>query len=93
VSFIGTKGYLAPEGPGSAAADIFSLGKLLYVAATGMGPENYPRLPDRVMDAADHAGMLALQKVWLRACDTDPARRHPSAAALVEEVKALFPEC
>src|SRR6185369_17263165 len=30
VSYIGTEGYIAPEGPGTASADVYSLGKLLY---------------------------------------------------------------
>jgi serine/threonine protein kinase len=29
-SIVGTEGYLPPEGPGAAQADIFSLGKVLY---------------------------------------------------------------
>ncbi|MFM7604541.1 MAG: protein kinase domain-containing protein, partial [Prosthecobacter sp.] len=29
-SFVGTEGFVAPEGPGSAASDIFSLGMVLY---------------------------------------------------------------
>lgn len=34
-SLVGTEGYIPPEGPGSAQADIYSLGKVLYEAATG----------------------------------------------------------
>jgi serine/threonine protein kinase len=45
VSFLGTQGYIAPEGPGSAAADLFSLGKLLYVVATGCNPDEFPKSP------------------------------------------------
>src|SRR5207302_1887608 len=30
VTYVGTEGYIPPEGPGSAASDIFSLGKVLY---------------------------------------------------------------
>src|SRR5207253_9670475 len=29
-SFVGTEGYVPPEGPGAPRADIYSLGKLLY---------------------------------------------------------------
>ena len=34
-SFVGTEGFVAPEGPGTAQSDIFSLGMVLYEAATG----------------------------------------------------------
>src|SRR5205807_8994439 len=34
-SFVGTEGYLPPEGPGSPQADLYSLGKVLYEASTG----------------------------------------------------------
>jgi serine/threonine protein kinase len=35
LSFVGTEGYLPPEGPGTRQADIFSLGKVLYELSTG----------------------------------------------------------
>ena len=34
-SFVGTEGYIPPEGPGTAQADIFGLGKVLYEISTG----------------------------------------------------------
>src|SRR5262245_27770647 len=34
-SFVGTEGFIPPEGPGSVKADLFALGRLLYEAATG----------------------------------------------------------
>jgi serine/threonine protein kinase len=91
VSFLGTKGYLAPEGPGTAAADVFSLGKLLYVAATGRAPETYPELPAEVAARADREGIGSLEGIWQRACHADPARRYPSALAMVHDLKEAFP--
>ncbi|MDX1681055.1 MAG: protein kinase, partial [Akkermansiaceae bacterium] len=35
-TFVGTEGFVPPEGPGSAKADVYSLGKVLYEIATGM---------------------------------------------------------
>src|SRR6185503_11765978 len=34
-TFVGTEGYIPPEGPGSPGADLFALGMCLYEAATG----------------------------------------------------------
>lgn len=44
-SFVGTEGFVAPEGPGSAASDIFSLGMVLYEASTGKDRLDFPDLP------------------------------------------------
>src|SRR5206468_424944 len=41
-SIVGTEGYLAPEGPGSAQADIFSLGKVLYEISMGRDRRQFP---------------------------------------------------
>ncbi len=43
-SFVGTEGYIPPEGPGTAQADLYSLGKVLYEAATGKDRHDFPRL-------------------------------------------------
>lgn len=44
-SFVGTEGFVAPEGPGTAASDIFSLGMVLYEASTGKDRLDFPDLP------------------------------------------------
>jgi len=42
VTYLGTEGYIAPEGPGTPAADVFSLGKVLYEASMGKDRLEYP---------------------------------------------------
>src|SRR5436190_5204178 len=44
-SFVGTEGFVAPEGPGTAQSDIFSLGMVLYEASTGKDRLDFPDLP------------------------------------------------
>jgi len=44
-SLVGTEGYFPPEGPGTAQGDIYSLGKVLYEAATGKDRQEFPDLP------------------------------------------------
>jgi serine/threonine protein kinase len=44
-SFVGTEGYVPPEGPGTAQADLFSLGKVLYEIAMGKDRLDSPRWP------------------------------------------------
>ena len=50
-SFVGTEGYIPPEGPGTVRADLYSLGKVLYEAATGKDRHDFPRL-GTALDAA-----------------------------------------
>ena len=45
-TFVGTEGFVPPEGPGSEQADIYSLGKVLYEMATGMDRLQFPELPE-----------------------------------------------
>ncbi len=44
-TFVGTEGFVPPEGPGSPRADVFALGKLLYELSTGLDRQQFPRLP------------------------------------------------
>ncbi|MGE3311838.1 MAG: CHASE2 domain-containing protein [Limisphaerales bacterium] len=78
VSFLGTKGYMAPEGPGTATADVYSLGKLLYVAVTGADPEEFPAVPQGIERASEGRLLQALGAVWLKACEPEADRRMPS---------------
>ncbi len=88
-SFVGTPGYIPPEGPGSAGADIFALGRVLYEAATGLPPEEFPNPPPDWLTGEVPHGALELHEVILRACETDPARRYQSAAALQADLALL----
>ena len=58
-TFVGTEGFVPPEGPGSEQADIYSLGKVLYEMATGMDRLQFPELPDET-PADDY------RKKWIR---------------------------
>lgn len=89
-SYVGTEGFVAPEGPGTAQADIFSFGKLLYEMATGLDRNEFPKLPALAIDGEGDAGFFAeLNEVFLRACDPDPAKRYQSADELRQEMILL----
>jgi CHASE2 domain-containing sensor protein len=89
-SMVGTEGYIAPEGPGTAAADIYSLGKVLYEAVTGLEIRRFPELPTTDASDPSTANMLRLFETVLRACAADPARRFASAAAMQMELSKLI---
>jgi serine/threonine protein kinase len=50
VSFVGTPGFVAPEGPGRPTADLYSLGMLLYELAMGKSSRDFPTLPSQADD-------------------------------------------
>jgi serine/threonine protein kinase len=87
VTYVGTPGYIAPEGPGSRAADIFSLGKVLYECAMGRDCAQYPELPSSLL--ADKDELLELNKVISKACDPDPRCRYSTAKDLHSELLKL----
>lgn len=89
VTFVGTEGYMAPEGPGSAAADVYSLGKVLYEAGTGRPCSDFPDLPSTLLDRPDRERFFQLNEIILKACQSDPELRYPSADALHAALQAL----
>jgi len=88
-SFVGTEGYMPPEGPGSPAADLYSLGKVLYEAATGRNRAEFPLLPADFESLADRASVLELNEIVLKACADNRARRYASAAEMRGELLLL----
>lgn len=89
LSSVGTPGYAPPEGPGSASADIYGLGKVLYELATGMNPRDFPMMPPGFVNRPDAMALLELNEVIVKACDPLPSNRHPSAQALLDELLML----
>ena len=85
-SWVGTDGYMPPEGPGTPAADLFSLGKVLYETATGRDRREFPELPADTLPADP---VLALNPVWLRACAPQAADRYSSAAAMAADLACV----
>jgi serine/threonine protein kinase len=82
VSYVGTRGYIPPEGPGTPAADVYSLGKVIYEAGLGMECSTFPQLPATLLDQSGGAALLDLNRIILRACENNPDKRYQSAGEL-----------
>ena len=81
-TMVGTEGYIPPEGPGTAAADVFSLGKVLYQISTGKAPEQFPELPTALREFVDAAEFMGLNAVALKACESRAEHRFQTADQL-----------
>src|SRR6185503_1045762 len=88
-SFVGTEGFVPPEGPGSAAADVFSLGKVIYEISSGQDRNDFPKLPEDLDTLADRSALYELNEVVLKACDTDLQRRYATAESMREDLLLL----
>src|SRR5262249_28703614 len=89
-SIVGTEGYIAPEGPGTPGADLYSLGKVLYEAATGKDRRDYPAVPDGVREWQDAKLMKELNAVILRACAREPRARYSNAGEIRGDLERLM---
>src|SRR5437867_1264204 len=88
-SYVGTEGFIPPEGPGTAQADVYSLGKVLYEIGTGKDRQDFPELPHDLQERPDKPEFLQLNQVILKACETDPRQRYATAAMLRTDLERL----
>src|SRR5512133_1003209 len=85
-SYVGTAGFIPPEGPGTPRADLYSLGKVLYEASTGNDRQDFPEVPTLWESSPEHRRLLELNEVILKACRFDPQQRYASAEELQSEL-------
>ncbi len=88
-TFVGTEGYIPPEGPGSTGADLFALGVALYEASTGFWPERLPDVPSEWLANPGHDEALELNEIILKACEGDCQRRYEEVEALQADLALL----
>jgi serine/threonine protein kinase len=89
VSYVGTEGYIPPEGPGSAPGDVYALGKMLYEMSTGKDRLDYPELPTNLGGEAERNALLELNAVINKACERDLKKRYRTAAELHADLTFL----
>lgn len=88
-TFVGTEGYIPPEGPGSPLADLYALGVVLYETSTGYSPDRFPDVPAEWFrdDATEDA--LELHEVISKACESQRENRYQTAEAMHADLALL----
>src|SRR5262245_1289569 len=88
-SFVGTEGFIPPEGQGKAAADIYSLGKVLYEISTGKDRQAFPEPPTCLVEMPEQKELSELNEVILKACENDPRKRYKTAEEMHADLALL----
>lgn len=88
-SFVGTEGFVPPEGPGTAAADLFALGRLLFQAATGLPPERFPEIPPDWLDSPTAGALMEFHEIVLKLGESIPTRRYAQATDVLADLALL----
>jgi serine/threonine protein kinase len=83
-TYVGTEGYIAPEGPGRQQSDIYALGKMLYEMLTGKDRFECPSPPPSITSEE-----LALLQIITKATHQEPASRYATAKAFQDELRSL----
>ncbi len=86
-SFVGTEGYVPPEGAGTPSADIYSLGMVLYELATGKDRLDFPDVPTDFRNHSNPELWRRVNQVVCRACARRVDSRFPSAAAMAKALR------
>ncbi|MBI2924683.1 MAG: CHASE2 domain-containing protein [Verrucomicrobia bacterium] len=88
-SFVGTAGFIQLEGPGTAVADIFSLGCVLFESALGDLPDDFSDKPTAVAPEDAPAGLHELALIIQEACEREVRSRYQSAAEWHDDLVQL----
>jgi len=89
-SIIGTPGYLDEASHGKPGGDIYALGKILYVMATGHNACDWPDWARTAGASMKSSELAELSRITSRACHPDRARRYTSADQLLADARELI---
>ena len=88
MSRLGTWKYMPPDGRMDSRADVYAAGLVIYEMITGLPADSFPRPGERAPEAVEDPTLGELNRLTLRACETDPQRRFPSAREMLAKLEA-----
>lgn len=93
-TFVGTEGYVPPEGPGTSSADLYSLAMVLYEMHTGKDRLDFPELPTNleIPPTVNRDQWRKLNGVICRAGSPDPRKRYETAHAFSMALRGVLGE-
>jgi serine/threonine protein kinase len=92
--WIGTPFYMPPppELPGTIQADIYALGRVLYIISTG----NHPHLPSEIGDVIaekrNHLDFHRIDAIIQKACHSNISKRYQSMSAMLLDLQNPQPQ-
>lgn len=91
-TYVGTEGYVPPEGPGTSAADLYSLAMVLYELHTNKDRLDFPELPTNleIPPTVNRDEWRALNGVICRAGSPDPRKRYENAHAFALALRQVL---
>ncbi|MEO0018636.1 MAG: hypothetical protein RLZZ522_1919, partial [Verrucomicrobiota bacterium] len=89
-TFVGTEGFVPPEGPGSTQADVYSLGKVLYEIVTGKDRLDFPELPDDLPLDPDRKRWVEFNRIICDICEPRVSKRRITTAAELADALRLL---
>jgi serine/threonine protein kinase len=88
-TFVGTQGYIPPEGPGTPSADLYSLGMVLYEISLGKDRQHFPELPSDLDAIENISQLIALNHVILKACANSATERYRTAQEMHADLRRV----
>jgi len=90
-TYVGTEGYVPPEGPGTTSADLYSLAMVLYEMHTGKDRLDFPELPTNMElpPTVNRDEWRAMNGVICRAGSPDPRKRFETAHAFAAALRKI----
>jgi serine/threonine protein kinase len=86
---IGTPYYAPDRGKGTHGADLYSLGKVLWVYWTGRDVADFPSISHELLENCPKGATNRLNEVILRACDEEPADRYQGWMEMWRDLAAI----